>query len=394
MKTTFKVQSFRKLPNPYTQSDGAENIPQMYVALCDVTNLPVDFPMETNPRDQNLNTGVARAIHESLKAEAKNSFYLLNRGILLSAKNVSFENNKNEMTIIFEDTEFHGNVDGGHTYRIIKELKEKITPGTQFVKIEILTGVEDIFTELAAARNTSVQVQSKSIAELEDRFEIIKSVLEGDQGLFDRIIYKQNAKGDVDISEILQILNLFNIDEYPTTQTESVAIQSYSSKSKCTERYITLHKKHGENSDNPYVKMKPIMLDIFKLYNKLETKIGDYYKERNPNPNAKYGSVKGVSGTKGKGGFKSKFYQQIMDFSSPVAFLYPILGAFRAMVIEKDGFYEWRENPLEMMDKVGPELVNTTIERSRTLGSNPNAVGKDSGNWKTLYMIVKFNLSS
>jgi hypothetical protein len=370
------------------QSEGSESIPQMYVALCDVTHLPVDFPMETNPRDQNLNTSVAKAIRSSLLNEAQNDFYLLNRGLLLSAKSVSYENSKNEMTIVFEDTEVHGNVDGGHTYQIIKDQKDKTTPGAQFVKIEILTGVEEIFTKLAAARNTSVQVQNKSIAELEDRFDIIKNVLEKEPNLFGRIIYKQNAEGDVDIAEILQILNLFNIDEYPNNQTESIAIQSYSSKGKCTERYINLHKKHGENGDNPFVKMKPIMLDIFKLYNKLETKIADYYKAGTQS--GRYGSVKGVSGGREK--FFSKFYQQAMDYSSPVAFLYPILGAFRALLVEKNGQYEWQCNPLELMDKVGPELVNTTVERSRTLGNNPNAVGKDSGNWKTLYMIVRFNL--
>lgn len=40
------------------------------------------------------------------------------------------------------------------------------------------------------------------------------------------------------------------------------------------------------------------------------------------------------------------------------------------------------------MDKVGPELVCTTVERSRTLGNDPVKVGKDTGNWQTLYMLV------
>jgi hypothetical protein len=380
----FRVQSFRKIPNPYIRQGEAENAPQMYVAICDVANIPTNFPMETNPREQNLKTGVAKEIRESLQREAENDFYLLNRGILLSAKTVTFDNSKNELTIIFEDEEVHGNVDGGHTYRIIKEYKNKITPGSQFVKIEMLTGVEDIFSKLARARNTSVQVQDKSIAELEDRFEIIKSVLETEPNLLSKVIYKQNANGDIDIAELLSILNLFNIDEYPNSQTENLAIQSYSSKSKCTERYIKLHEQYENSEHNPFVKMKPVMLDIFKLYNKLETKIGDYYKEANPS--GRFGLVKGVSSNNE---FKSRFYQQKMDYATPSGFLYPILGAFRALIEEKDGQYEWIYDPFVMMDKVGKELVSTTIDRSRTLGNNANAVGKDSGNWKTLYMLVK-----
>jgi hypothetical protein len=391
MKTTFKVQSFRKVPSPYLSSAGDENAPQMYVALCDVTNLPTNFPMETNPREQNLKTGVAKAIQTSLvNRAASRNFYLLNRGILLSAESVVFDNSKGELTVTFADTEVHGNVDGGHTYQIIKENKERIDPGDQFVKIEILTGVEDYFTNLAAARNTSVQVQNKSIAELEDRFEIIKSVLEKEPTVFERVAYKQNADGEIDITEILQILNLFNLDSYPNNQTENIPIQSFSSKGKCTERYINLHIKHGEKDGNPFVKMKPIILDIFKLYDQLEIKIANYYKEWTSS--GRYGSVKSVTTAKGEKKFSSKFYKQEMDYSSPVAFLYSILGAFRALVVEEGDTYKWICNPFELLDKVGPELVGTTIERHRTLGNSPNAVGKDSGNWKTLYMIVHFNL--
>ena len=389
MKITLKAQSFRRIPSPYTQVSNSESTAQMYVALCDVTNIPDDFPMETNPRDQNLNTGVAKAIRQSLINEAQNDFYLLNMGILLSADSVSFDNSKNELTIVFSNTEVHGNVDGGHTYRIIRDNKGKITPGTQYVKIEILTGVEDILTKLAGARNTSVQVQSKSIAELEDRFDIIKNVLEREPTLFSRIIYKQNAEGDIDIADILAILNMFNLDEYPNPQTENAAIQSYSAKGKCTERYINLHKKYGEENTNPFVKMKPVILDIFKLYNMLELRIADYYKDGNQS--GRFGAVKGISSSRERNTFTSKFYQQPMDYSCPTSFLYPILGAFRALLKEENGHYKWQSNPFEMMDKVGPELVTTTIERSRTLGNNPNAVGKDSGNWKTLYMIVRFN---
>lgn len=123
----------------------------------------------------------------------------LNRGLLLSAKEVTYSNTTGELTVVFEDEEVHGNIDGGHTYEVIKEKKNSITPGSQYVKIEILTGVEDIFSQLAAARNTSVLVQDKSIAELEDRFEIIKKVLEKEPKIMNRVIYKQNANGDIDI---------------------------------------------------------------------------------------------------------------------------------------------------------------------------------------------------
>ena len=90
--------------------------------------------------------------------------------------------------------------------------------------------------------------------------------------------------------------------------------------------------------------------------------------------------------------FKSKFFFERLDYFSPNGFLYPILGSLRALLKEENNRFVWKKNPYEVLDKLGPALVETTIERSRSLGNNPQSVGKDSGNWKTLYMTVAFDL--
>lgn len=383
----FKVESFRKIPNPYLKSEYGEKEAMMYIAICDVKDLPDNIPMETNPREQRLQSGVSKKIRQSLLDPTELDFFLLNRGLVLSAKEVSFNNYSNEVTIVFEDFDIHGNVDGGHTYKIILNNRDKLDPGQQYVKIEILTGVENIFQKLAAARNTSVQVKDQSIAELEDRFDIIKNVI-ADEPFKDRVFFKENDEGDIDVSDILAILNLFNIDRYPNM--ESFPKESYTSKKKCIDNYINDHKDYGETVDNPYVKMVPIMKDIFRLYDVIETNMSNYYRQKNPN--GRYGAVKGVSIPKNGETIYSKYYNTPMDASTPNGFLYPILGSLRALVIEEDGKYRWIKNPYQVIDKVGKDLVETTIERSRSLGNNPQSVGKDSGNWKTLYMTVKFEL--
>ena len=388
LEINFQANSFRRLPNPY--KGAPEDAPQMFYALCDVTNIPDNIPMDTNPREQNLNKSVPKQIRNSLGGEAERDFYLLNRGILLSVKDVKYKNTTGELCLTFEDTSVHGNIDGGHTYRIIKELKNKTTPGMQFVKLEILTGVEDIFSKLAAARNTSVQVDISSIAELDDRFELVKKVLQDESHILKRLSIKQNEAGDIDITEILAILNLFNLSEYPNNQTESFPIQSYSGKATCTERYIKMHKTFQENIENPYVKMTPIMLDFFKLYEKLETNIGNYYAAANQG--GKYGSTKGVSGAANSGRYFSKFFSRGMDYSTPTGFIYPILGAFRALIALKESqYYGWEMDPFAVMDQLGPKLVGATVDRSRTLGNNPQSVGKDRGHWQTLHMMIRMH---
>lgn len=383
---TFPVQSFRRIPNPYTTS-GKENPihsqSNMYVVLCDVKSLPADIPMETNPREQNLNTNVAKKIKESLLNGSSSDFYLLNRGLLLSAKEVNFNNYSNELTVVFSDPEVHGNVDGGHTYRTILKYGNLLDPKQQYVKIEILTGVEDIFQSLAAARNTSVQVQDKSIAELEKRFNIIKESLK-DQPYMDRIYFKENDSGEIDVADILSILMMFNIDRFP--DRDSFPTISYSGKKRCIDLYIQDHKDFGESPQNPYVKMKNIMVDIFKLYDTIEVNLNNYYRVKNPN--GRYGATKGVIVPRQGIELTSKFLCEPMDVQSPNGFIYPILGAFRALVIEKNNVYMWKTNPFMIVDRVGPELVESAVSMSRSLGNNPQSTGKDANLWKTLYMTV------
>lgn len=387
LKLTFKVQSFRRIPNPYQKSEFGEKGAEMYILICDVKDVPDNFPMETNPREQKMTTSVARKIRESLTNTSDLNFYLLNRGLLLSAEKVSYNNYSNEVTVIFADNELHGDVDGGHTYKTILQYRDQLDPGQQYVKIEILTGVEGIFQSLAAARNTSVQVQDKSIAELEDRFEIIKNTL-ANEPYMSRVFFKENDTGDIDVADLLALLNMFNIDRY--SGMESFPINSYSSRKKCIKLYIQDHKQYENTSENPYVKMTNIMPDIFRLYDAIEVGMNKFYRQKNPS--GRYGATKGVQVPKPGQELHSKFLCNDMEAASPNGFIYPILGAFRALVEEKNGVYCWKKDPFSVLEKVGKDLVESTVSMSRALGNNPQSVGKDSNIWKTLYMTVAFEL--
>lgn len=146
LQLKFKVESIRKIPNPYLSKEDGEKKAMMYMAICDVKNLPDNIPMETNPRKQKLTMGVPKKIKASLLDESYLDFYLLNRGLCISAADVTFNNYSNEICVSFDDFECHGDVDGGHTYKVILENRDKLDYGRQFVKLEFLTGVEDIFS--------------------------------------------------------------------------------------------------------------------------------------------------------------------------------------------------------------------------------------------------------
>lgn len=173
IRKTIKVSdnNFRKFDDPL-----GNETPRKYIFYAKTCDVPEGIPMSTNPRDQKLNSTVANAITESLLSN-DGQFHLKNRGIILSAKRVRYDNRLQEVTIDFEDESCHGNIDGGHTYKILLENKDKVLE--QYVQFEVMTGVEAMIADLAEARNTSIAVDAKSMAELREKFDPIKEGLEG-----------------------------------------------------------------------------------------------------------------------------------------------------------------------------------------------------------------------
>lgn len=263
-----KENSFRKLDDPFNTRA------RKYVFYVKVSDVPEGIPMATNPRDQRLTSGVAQAIKNSLESN-DGYFHLKNRGIVLSAKSCTYNNKSQEVTIHFTDNALHGNIDGGHTYKIVCEHKDAGLD--QYVQFEVMTGVEDIIEQLAEARNTSVQVDEKSMAELRQKFDPIKEGLEG-MPFFSRIAFKQNQQSFddetskklkmIDAREVVAIINMFNIEKFDSVNHP---VRAYSSKAKMLELYL----------DDPesYRKYVNIMPDIFDLYDTIEMEFASAFNE-------------------------------------------------------------------------------------------------------------------
>ena len=188
------AESFFEMKSPLETN----NKKTKYVCYVQARSIPSEFNewMLTNPREQKMTTNVATTIVNSLNTNE--DFHELNRGILMSVDTVSFDEDTNTLTITMENPEIHGNIDGGHTLRAILNAQvENNLPDARYVFFEIFTGV-DSPVELAAARNTSVQVDLKSIAELKNSFEVIKKVFEP-LPFSDRIAYKMNEHHGVEV---------------------------------------------------------------------------------------------------------------------------------------------------------------------------------------------------
>lgn len=372
-----KENSFRKLDDPFSDES------KKYVFYVKVSDVPEGIPMATNPRDQNLNSGVAQAVKESLESN-DGYFHLKNRGIVLSAKSCTYNNKTKEVTINFTDDTLHGNIDGGHTYKIVCEHRNSDLD--QYVQFEVMTGVEDIIERLAEARNTSIQVDRKSMAELQKHFDPIKEGLEG-MPFFERIAFKQNQQAFddetnkklkmIDAREVVAIINMFNTEKFDDVNHPTKA---YSSKENMLELYL--------EDPESYRKYVNIMPDIFDLYDAIEMEFATAYNEGG----GKYGRKKYSGYKKDKVIGLSKFGLNDIIYRIPDGLIYPTVAAFRSLVVynkitEK---YEWKNqvDPIGIWNKCKVNMTSQIMNFASAIGDNPNTVGKNSNIWNLAYMTV------
>lgn len=378
---TFLADQFKKMNDPVD----AGNKHIRYVCYANAASIPQEIEnwMETNPREQKMTTNVAKAISSSLQDNM--NFHELNRGILLSADSVEYDNQKKQVMITFSDTTIHGNIDGGHTLRAILEAQNSGTVlSDRYVFMEIFTGL-DTPVELAAARNTSVQVDLKSIEELKDSFEIIKKSFAG-LPFANRIAYKMNEHYNdssvepIDVREIITILNMFNQAIYPIRNndgrlSELQPVQCYTGKEASLRRFLNLGKQQREQIIE---NMTPVIKDIFDIWDTIEC---DFSVMANK-AGKRYGTRKYSKFDDDNVVGKAIFSERELKYIVPKGLLYPLVGAFRALIKIESNVYSWVTSPKKVLDVMGAQLVGIVLEEKI---DTPDGIAKNSNLWSNLF---------
>lgn len=379
-KVILKPEYSRRYPDPLSKGmqEDMTGIDH-HVLLCKAVTLPDNLPLDPNPRAQKTDRGVYKEVKQSLLSESDPTFHLKNKGITMVAHTVNYSAQKDTVEVIFDEGD--GIVDGGHTYRIVLENKEEC-PDSQYVKFEILTGVPRYMVEpIARGLNTALQVQEMSLANLAGQFDWIKDTL-ADAPYANEIAYRENEKCEFDIREIVALLTLFNIDEFPDGDKHPRI--AYTSKAACLELYT---RKGGKES---YKKLRPLIKDILYLHDYIHLNARPLY-------NKKYGGRGGRLAfyqTRKRGEYSFPFAGEVGQARLYDGALYPILGAFRFLVEEKQGsgVFSWKTGSMEgvkqLFDETGGGLLNSTKITSDSRGKNPNAIGKDENHWDNLFKTV------
>lgn len=391
----FPVRSFRKIVDPEVSikngnsgSDGAS----MYVAIVDIRELPGEFESwrGINPRDPNINSSVSKKIWGTLD-ESPESFLLRNRGLAILAHKVDFNNQTNQVALEMSNPQLHGLLDGGHTYKVIREFITSLPDEDKrelfaLVKLELIEGIQDrdVAVNIVAARNISAQVKEQSLENLRGHFDQIREVLKGKPYL-ENISFKEteyDEEGDrksVDIRDILSYLICFDVENF---SNENHPIVAYSQKNQVVQLFGD---KQRRESLLKYIPLLPVILE---LHDQIYLKLPDAY---NHKTGGKFGNITGIKFTGNNPRMSDvalRFDGGKSEYRIPSSFIYPVLAAFRSAIEIKNDQALWKADPLRLLDDLIEDLAQQ-IGKQAIEFRNPTKLGKDSATWNLCYYVVE-----
>ena len=381
---TFPVVSFRHVDTPF-QKQGYHD----YFAVVDTRQLPdLSEWREINVRDPKMTGSVPEAIRESFRANP-DKFVFLNRGIVLAVDSATFDNKSSSVTVNLTNPHLHGLLDGGHTYNIIMEQNPSLDE-PQFVRVEFLEGFgQDDITEIVDARNTSNQVRDQSLMNLAGKFADLKAALKG-ASYFDQIAFKEYEVDDegnpkpIDVREVIAILTAFDHDNF---NDSTHPINTYRSKAACLT--------HFRDNQATFKKIYPLATEMLALCDHIRDRLPELYNTvRGQTGNVsggRFGRLTGVAVYTGRRSQRLHFIGKDSKYGVPDGFTYPILGAFRALLEEKDGRYVWGRglSPEKLLaGNLGQKLADT-IGSFALEAQNPSKTGKSLLVWQACYQSVQ-----
>lgn len=383
----FRVRTLRNLEDPSDRIDRKE----LVVSL---DQYPYDFGLGPNPREPILKSPVSKKIAESLE-ESGTIFHLLNRGITVVAKGMEFDNKTERVRLQLDESEeekrYFGILDGGNTNARINMYREALDDEQaqeelkgRYVNMQVLiprlTGpnvpigeMQNLLNDIKDARNSSIQVKSKSLADARRHFDTLKSVLKKESYL-GQISWHEGQPGSIDALLIVTLLMIY----YPRFCEEAEGREpsnAYGHKERCLSVFLQYADAEAEQLDH-WIKIVP---ELLRLFDELQVTFPQYY-------GGYFGKIKEVQiydeRRRERGNKKyrksvptSQFTQREMKYSYPYGWIYPIFAAFRVLVGEKNsGGARWKRDPIEFWHKHGEEICKRYEPHLQAMGYDSKKV--------------------
>jgi AIPR protein len=364
-----------------------------------------DFPSgistSANARDPiGLNRRVYKDVRSSLdgKTSTPGTFDLMNKGITILARSVKMiDKDKGLFDLTLDDDE-GGIVDGAHTAKIIEEANEEgTTPDEQYVEVYIRTGVTtELISDIARGLNTGIQVAPQSIYNIAGVFDWLKGEI-SEEPYADRISWKESDDEEYDVRDLIAILEVFNIFDFPNeVNVGKHPIAAYEKWSTPLTKFANDYEENKEALGNSkYYRLRNLLKDGLTLYDRIRHDFREIHNDDGGRA-GKMNIIEEASERRGAfdfpfAGLPSSQYRLTKGAT------FPILAAFRTYVEThpRTGEARWRggfERVLEIWKEIGPTLVDETFQLTKEGIRNPDQIGKNRKHWANLYMRLQVRL--
>ncbi len=391
-----RAEEYRSLPIPGLNA----KLGECFVRVSDLPSGLEDF-MKVNPRvpsrsKANLLTGPVIAGIKHTLTDDPVDMAIKNQGIYLLADDVEHvkkPGGQGVLRIRLTDPERHGIVNGGHTFAAIRDVVENVEDAEArsiedaYVRLHILQGIDrDKVPEIAEGLNRSKQVDDPSLDNLRGFFKDIQAVMQDQLGA-DQIAYHQGDDGDIYVTEILAMLELFNSERF------SQKVHPYRLFGR-TKSALEFFEKDMKATPSPIKLLLPQLPEILRLADTLMHGTPEAAK-KNGFEFGRLALGKGKrAGSNSHHNTPLHFLGKSMKHRVPRGWLFPMLAAFRANVrwdLEVSRF-EWRM-PLEtLLAGVLEDLVGVCVIAHRDDNMKPDMVGKRESTYRTCYDKVLLHL--
>ena len=309
-------------------------------------------------------------------------------------KAVEYDNKSQRVRLRLGETEeeerLFGILDGGNTNARINMWREELEDGAEprlgeaFVNMQILVPhlrsaepspeMLDLLNDIKEARNTSVQVKTKSLAGARRLFDSLKSTLQ-DEPFYQEISWHEGQGGSIDALQIVTLLMVY-YPNFCNSADGSEPSNAYGHKERCLDAFLDYAQKEPEELEK-WIKILPRTLQLF---DEMQRTLPDYYAGR-------FGKIAEVQiyderrcerGNKKyrKTVPKSQFLGKDMKYSYPSGWLYPVFAGFRILTgpDKSGGKIVWKRDPLEFWQGHGQEICDRYFPHIVAAGYEPKKV--------------------
>jgi len=393
------TEEYRSLPVPF--GDSAIRKLQLATFFVPVGLLPDELRewMEVNPRvprfnrKEHLSGVVAKEIVRTLK-EDPDKFALKNQGIYVIAEDVEFKKEtggQGRVHIKLSDPKKHGLVNGGHTFRAIREVAEdedRPDPWEAYVRMHIFKADDPdsaLIAEMAEGLNRSLQVDDPSLENLRGSFDKIKAQLDNKRGA-EQIAYRQGDSGDIDVQQVITYMSMLNLNEFPDRKKHPHTL--FGQPKAVLQSFIQEINKENSAFDLILPRLHEILvltdrIQILTALSLARVKVSNAKKNNRV-----------ASPTKKK--IPAHFAGGLIGADVPLGFLYPMLAALRANISYpawQAGKFEWLTNPDDLLKAVCDEMAQIIKQENEDNNRKPAEVGRKEAAYRGCYTVVTLELA-